>query len=616
MNINKSYHILLLLFTIAIFRTCPVKAQGTVIDSMQNWIKNNPKIDSQYILTLHRLSYRYNENNIAKSFEYYEKVATLSDSLDFSYGKSLAQINLGLLLSNSANYEGSNSAYFKAIEYADSFGVGGLRLKAVSLNNIGENFKIMQDFEKCRQYTHEAIPINRQLKSLFGLAVNYELLQQCDLEENLYVDAKIDLDSGIEFALTTNDDYLLSQYYLGYGKLQAISNNIDSAEYFFKKALVLANTQKELRNKYQVYKAKAEYLKNLSPEKKIELLDSALSIARKTNYLDGISQAANLLSNEYELNKNKDSSLLYYSIYRKANDSVFSENNRRNMVIKEADWLVRGKEIENAHLKELSAIQKKDILFRNVLLFIIAGLSLLIIIFSFVINKNVRIKKKHAESELKQKITEMQMQSLRAQMNPHFIFNCLNSIENFIMKNDKIAASEYLNKFSGLIRIMLDSSRVELTSFIKNMEGIQLYVELEQLRFNYKFSFKSDIDPELLNGDFKVPHLLTQPYVENAILHGLSQSEGENLKLYLSATLEGEYIHYTIEDNGIGREKSTKYRNHNKPGHKSIGIELSEERINMFNQQYNGTGGIEITDLYDTNDKSIGTRVNIKIKAV
>ncbi|MEO6845524.1 MAG: histidine kinase [Ginsengibacter sp.] len=593
-----------------------MKAQGTVIDSMQNWIKNNPKIDSQYILTLHRLSYRYNENNIAKSFEYYEKVATLSDSLDFSYGKSLAQINLGLLLSNSANYEGSNSAYFKAIEYADSFGVGGLRLKAVSLNNIGENFKIMQDFEKCRQYTHEAIPINRQLKSLFGLAVNYELLQQCDLEENLYVDAKIDLDSGIEFALTTNDDYLLSQYYLGYGKLQAISNNIDSAEYFFMKALVLANTQKELRNKYQVYKAKAEYLKNLSPEKKIELLDSALSIARKTNYLDGISQAANLLSNEYELNKNKDSSLLYYSIYRKANDSVFSENNRRNMVIKEADWLVRGKEIENAHLKELSAIQKKDILFRNVLLFIIAGLSLLIIIFSFVINKNVRIKKKHAESELKQKITEMQMQSLRAQMNPHFIFNCLNSIENFIMKNDKIAASEYLNKFSGLIRIMLDSSRVELTSFIKNMEGIQLYVELEQLRFNYKFSFKSDIDPELLNGDFKVPHLLTQPYVENAILHGLSQSEGENLKLYLSATLEGEYIHYTIEDNGIGREKSTKYRNHNKPGHKSIGIELSEERINMFNQQYNGTGGIEITDLYDTNDKSIGTRVNIKIKAV
>src|SRR6185437_823306 len=202
----------------------------------------------------------------------------------------------------------------------------------------------------------------------------------------------------------------------------------------------------------------------------------------------------------------------------------------------------RGNKIENAHLKELSAIQKREILFRNVLLLAVGGLLLLIIISSIVINKNIQAKKKHTESELKQRLTEMQMQSIRAQMNPHFIFNCLNSIENFIMRNNKIEASEYLNKFSELIRIMLDSSRVDLASFTKNMEGIRLYVELEQLRFNDKFSFTTDIDPELLNGDYKVPHLMIQPYIENAILHGLSQSEGENLKLFLSAKLKGEYI--------------------------------------------------------------------------
>ena len=595
-----------------------VYAQTNAIDSMQNWLKDNPKIDSQRILTLHRLSYRYSETNIAKSFEYFEKVATLSDSLNYIYGKALAQINLGLLLSNSANYEGSNECYFKAIEYADSFGTGGLRLKAVSLNNIGENFKIINDFEKCRQYTREAIPINRKLKAWYGVAINYELLHRCDLEQNLINNAKNDLDSGMEYALKTKNSYILSQYYRGYGKLQAISNNIDSAEYFFNKALALANSQNELGNKFQVYTAMAEYLKILPPDKKIELLDSALSIAHQTKYMEGISQAAQLLSNEYDLKQNKDSSLLYYLIYKKANDSVFSENNRRNMVIKEANWMVRGKEIENAHLKELASIQKRDILFRNVLLFTSAGLLLLIIISSIVINKNIKAKKKQTESELKQRLTEMQMQSLRAQMNPHFIFNCLNSIENFIMRNDKREASEYLNKFSELIRIMLDSSRVDLASFTKNMEGIQLYVELEQLRFNHKFSFTADIDPELLNGDYKVPHLMIQPYIENAILHGLSQSEGENenLKLSLSATLEGEYIHYIIEDNGIGRVRSEKYKRHNKPDHKSIGIELSEERINMFNQQYNGEGGVEITDLYDENNKAVGTRVTVKIKAV
>jgi tetratricopeptide (TPR) repeat protein len=616
LNSYKQYFLIWIFFAGAICASRNLRAQANVIDSMVNWTKNNPKVDSQYILTLHRVAYRYSETNISKSFEYYEKVATLSDSLNFNYGKSLAQINLALLLSNSANYEGSNESYFKAIEYADSFGVGGLRLKAVSLNNIGENFKIIKDFDKCRQYTREAIPINRNLKAWYGVAINYELLQRCDLEQNLFENAKNNLDSGMEYALKTQNSYILSQYYRGYGKLQAISNNIDSAEYFFNKALVLANSQNELGNKFQVYTAMAEYLKILPADKRIELLDSALSIAYQTKYMEGISQAAQLLSNEYDLKENKDSSLLYYLIYKKANDSVFSENNRRNMVIKEANWMIRGKEIENAHLKELSAIQKREILFRNILLLAVGGLLLLIIISSIVINKNIQAKKKQTESELKQRLTEMQMQSIRAQMNPHFIFNCLNSIENFIMRNNKIEASEYLNKFSELIRIMLDSSRVDLAAFTKNMEGIRLYVELEQLRFNDKFSFITDIDPELLNGDYKVPHLMIQPYVENAILHGLSQSEGENLKLFLSAKLKGEYIHYIIEDNGIGRARSEKYKQHNKPEHKSIGIELSGERINMFNQQYNGEGGTEITDLYDGNNNPAGTRVTIKVKAV
>lgn len=109
---------------------------------------------------------------------------------------------------------------------------------------------------------------------------------------------------------------------------------------------------------------------------------------------------------------------------------------------------------------------------------------------------------------------------------------------------------------------------------------------------------------------------MIQPYVENAILHGLSQSEGENLQLSLSAMLVDEYIHYIIEDNGIGRARSEQYKRHNKPDRKSIGIDLSEERINMFNQQYNAKGGVEITDLYDANSNPIGTRVTIKIKAI
>jgi hypothetical protein len=589
-------------------------AQSNYVDSLLNWVKQHPKVDSQYILSLHRLSYMYSENDIQKSFAYYERVSTLSDSLDFTYGKSLAQINLGLLLSSSGNFDASNNAYFKAIEYAEQ--CNGLRLKAVSLNNIGDNFSSLKDYEKCRGYTTQAIKLNTQLGAWRGVAINYELLQQCDLGEKLYANAKHNLDLGRPFAIRSNEPYILSQYYLGYGKIQAIHRDTDSAEYYFSQAMQEADRGNNLRNKYQAYLAKAAYLPDLSSDKKIELLDSAYAIARRTNYLEGVAQAAEQLSDVYEIRRRKDSSLFYYHVYRTAYDSLFSENNKRNTIIKEADWMIKRKEIENAHLKQLSAIQKGDIVFKNALLLTIGILSIIAIISLFVIYKNTQSKKKQVESSLQQKITEMKMQSLRAQMNPHFIFNSLNSIENFIMQNDKMAASEYLNKFAKLIRIILDSSRTELIPFSKSLEGIRLYVELEQLRFDNKFTFKIDVDPQLLNGDYKVPSLLAQPYIENAILHGLAQSESESLCLTLSAKLENEYIIYTIIDNGIGRELSQKYNINNRPGHKSIGLKLIEERINVFNRQQNSDGGVVITDLYDNNHQPCGTRIDIKIKAI
>ena len=556
----------------------------------------------------------YSENNIQKSFAYYERVSTLSDSLDFTYGKSLAQINLGLLLSSSGNFDVSNNAYFKAIEYAEQ--CKGLRLKAVSLNNIGDNFSSLKDYEKCRGYTTQAIKINMQLEAWRGVAINYELLQQCDLGQKLYGNAKHNLDLGRPFAIRSNEPYILSQYYLGYGKIQAIHRDTDSAEYYFSQAMQEADRGNNLRNKYQAYLAKAAYLPDLSSERKIELLDSAYAIARRTNYLEGVAHAAEQLSDVYEIRRRKDSSLFYYHIYRTAYDSLFSENNKRNTIIQEADWMIKRKEIENTHLKQLSAIQEGDIVFKNALLLTIGILSIIAIISLFVIYKNTQSKKKQVESSLQQKITEMKMQSLRAQMNPHFIFNSLNSIENFIMQNDKMAASEYLNKFAKLIRIILDSSRTELIPFSKSLEGIRLYVELEQLRFDNKFIFQIDVDPQLLNGDYKVPSLLAQPYIENAILHGLAQSESESLCLNLAAKLENEYIIYTITDNGIGRELSQKYNINNRPGHKSIGLKLIEERINVFNQQQNSDGGVVITDLYDNNHQPCGTRIDIKIKAI
>jgi LytS/YehU family sensor histidine kinase len=148
------------------------------------------------------------------------------------------------------------------------------------------------------------------------------------------------------------------------------------------------------------------------------------------------------------------------------------------------------------------------------------------------------------------------------------------------------------------------------------MEAIQLYVDLEQLRFQCKFTYTTRVDQVLLDGDYRVLSLLIQPYVENAIVHGIAHSERKDLQLKVSAYLEKEYIHYVIEDNGVGRRQAEEYNRVNKPHHKSVGLQISEDRMHIFNQQKEAHGEIRVTDLHDAGGRASGTRIDISIKAI
>lgn len=612
MRLKKRYFLfILILFFGSIQNTF---AQQRYADSLLQWINDHPAIDSLHIITLHRLSYFYSENDIEKAFMYHDRVATLSDSLNFIYGKALAQINLGLLLYSSGDYNNSNNANFKAIEYAES--INEKRLTAIALNNIGENFRSLNDYKKCREYTVQAVEKNKTLNAWRGVAINYELLHNCDLKEEKYADAYQNLMEGMPYALKSNESYILSLYYMGFGKLNAVNSHADSANYYFKKAMKIAEDGGNSRNMYRVDIAKVEYLKNLSSNQKTGLLRKAFEIAETTSYKEGMMESANLLSTIFDEEKKQDSSMHYFHIYRTAYDSIFSEKNRRSVVIKEADWKIKRKEIENNHLHDLSKIQKKELNIKNWLLAGSGVLLLLLIMIAFFIYKNIQTEKKRELSSFRQNIAETKMQALRAQMNPHFLFNSLNSIENFIMKNEKRAASDYLNKFSTLIRMILDSSREEMVPFTKDFEAIKLYVELEQLRFNHKFKFTTSISAFILNNDYGVPPLLIQPFVENAIIHGLSHSENENLELKLSVNIEGDYIIYEIEDNGIGRAQSGKYRIKRGSSHESLGIKVTMERIGILNMQNKEKASLDIVNLYDQAGKPAGTRVRLMFKAM
>ncbi len=245
----------------------------------------------------------------------------------------------------------------------------------------------------------------------------------------------------------------------------------------------------------------------------------------------------------------------------------------------------------------------QTLLFKIIVILAIVGILYWLII--------KRIKAIRHEAELKQKIAETEMMALRAQMNPHFIFNCLNSIDNLIQINDKEKATLYLSKFANLIRSILENSKKNVIPCWKDMKTLELYLQLESLRFDNKFSYTINVANEIINGDYKVPPLIIQPFVENAIHHGLLNKIDEDKKLQINVYQQNNHIHYSIEDNGVGRQKAASYKQMNNAVYESMGMQITTDRIKLFNQQNNGW--VQVTDLLDKNNLAAGTKVEITL---
>ncbi|GGE34533.1 histidine kinase [Psychroflexus planctonicus] len=205
-------------------------------------------------------------------------------------------------------------------------------------------------------------------------------------------------------------------------------------------------------------------------------------------------------------------------------------------------------------------------------------------------------------------INKLQLSLLHNQMNPHFIFNALNSIKVYLIENDKEKAIYYLNKFSKLIRRILESSRGDTVSLEEELNIINLYIDIEKIRFDDAIDVSFDIPFELGLSSIKVPPLLLQPFVENAIWHGLSSLEN-NKKLHFKVRKLENGIQLKIIDNGIGRKASKQNYKQKKIKKSSLGLQISNERIDFFNKREKLDYKFSILDLQDTNGNACGTEV-------
>ena len=288
--------------------------------------------------------------------------------------------------------------------------------------------------------------------------------------------------------------------------------------------------------------------------------------------------------------------------------------------------LEKDNKIKEQQLKQEAQLKK----------FILLGvLGLLLIGFFF--TRNLLLKRKNEKLQLQKvfelrqlesekKQAELEMQALRSQMNPHFIFNCLSSINRFILKNEPDTASDYLTRFSRLIRMVLINSQKSLITLEEELEMLTIYLDMERLRFKSSFDYHIVFTNRVDAGAIYIPPLLLQPFCENAIWHGLrhladpqsGREEHGRLDIVLSMSKgtpseEDKILNCSISDNGIGRQKAEEIRSKSAEEKKSFGLKITTERLALMNQEKDAFTSYEIIDLKDENGNAAGTTVKLKI---
>jgi hypothetical protein len=226
--------------------------------------------------------------------------------------------------------------------------------------------------------------------------------------------------------------------------------------------------------------------------------------------------------------------------------------------------------------------------------------------------ESINNQTKREKAELNQQVSITEMKALRSQMNPHFIFNSLQSIHTFLIQNNTEDASTYLLKFSKLMRIVLENSQHQEVPLKEDLEALELYMQLESLRLKYPFTYEVKMDESIDEESTSIPPLILQPFVENAIWHGLHfKEEPGHINIFIRK-INNDLI-CTVEDNGIGRDLSKKVKQPMLMKKESLGMKLTEERLKILSELKKVKANFNITDLFNSNNKPSGTRIDVSL---
>ncbi len=618
--------ILFQLLTVVVAQTAPPKENAIVKESVQ--LDNAYKTNDEYAIakSYEQLGNEYLKNgNYLKAEEFYAKAKLIYEKLKKKQDKS----RVSRLLAKSQEAQNKISQAIQNYEDAgsDDFGIA----ETPSSNSNESN---IEDIEKP---TTDKKDINGKLKqeTAFGYFNQINLNDVNRLKNNSNLDKNVDLlENNIklledEKAKNPSIQTELGETYQQLGNIQMQQNNIPQAIESYNNAYNTSITASgassignQLTNVYistgqfdeaikvqkkilerkdiqqntdlkikQIQNLADVYLKNDDDEKALLLLQESYDIAIKNHKTKASKDCIEAMAIIYQKRGNTQKIISLYKQYLSNLEDLI--NNDVEIVDTKLIAITEEKIAQLEAEKKLKdqLIRKKNT-FNYVLIFastILLGLLL------FIIKTLNSIKIKNKKIEL---------QSLRREMNPHFVFNSLNSINNYIAQNDELAANKYLSAYSNLMRSTMENSNKDFISLSTELELLKRYLDLEQLRFSDKFSYTISVDENIDCDTIEIPNMLIQPQVENAIWHGLRYKETKGL-LQLDFVLHNKQLLIKIEDDGIGFTKSQLLKTKNQQSHNSIGIKNTQNRITLLNNLYSKNISYKTTELLPPNEGTV-----------
>ena len=524
------------------------------------------------------------------------------------------------------------------------------KLISSSLRNIGNSYSDQSIYEKAVEYYLEALKVAEKEKDSINMAYSLNNLG------NVYIDlAKLSNSNtnnqkalkyhlrNLEILKKINNDIDIADSWLnisniyrgmgeqkkaieysllalrGYTKHQNI-NGIDLAKINLGAAyLALAKTDNSekfykesekyffdiLHNKDSYYKSDALiemgelcFRQNRLTEA-LEYLKKGMQLSTKKNALDEMKEGASLLAETYNRMGDYKEAFEYQKIYTNLKDTLLNEKSFKQITEINTKYETEKKERE-LQIRQLLINQK------STQVYILIAIAILILIIAILLIWQLRTKADSKTIELQQKL-------LRSQMNPHFIFNALLSIQNYMFENNPHNAAVYLSKFAGMMRLILENSREEYIPLQNEIKTLEHYLELQQLRYENRFNYTIQMD-ETIDSDFiAIPPMLAQPFIENAIEHGMAGKKN-NGEINIRFRQEGKNIIFEIQDNGVGISYSTQKKQETKSNHKSLAIVITKERLGLLNKNRRNKIKYEIIDLSILkNVETTGTKVIFSI---